>query len=152
MCNELTHLAQQGDWRYIAQCEHQTVHLRWDHLTLSLPPTAFLQLGAQIIKACEGTMFPTSVAADVTPLTTATDDASSPTAKQPLRLRVNTVTLEIPAAELADLVALLQRARAQLHQAPSRAKSTGTMAGLGHPRLPLPWTQSNRFPLTQHLN
>ena len=38
MCQHLTVLAQWGEQRLIAQCEHDTLHLVWNHVTLALHP------------------------------------------------------------------------------------------------------------------
>jgi hypothetical protein len=47
----LTYLAKSSDWRYIAQCEHGTIHLGWDLKTLRLRPEDFLQVGRFLEKA-----------------------------------------------------------------------------------------------------
>ncbi len=136
MCNEFHMLVEQSDWRYIAQCEHKTVHLRWDHLTISLPPQAFRQLAGQILEASPAVHTP----------------ANATIAEQPqptLRLRLNTVLLEFPATDLPLLRKLLRQASALLAQ----EERPVTMPRL--PRTPIviqPCPQPSHFTLQQHLN
>lgn len=138
MCNEFHMLVEQSDWRYIAQCEHKTVHLRWDHLTISLPPHAFRQLAGQILDASPAVHAPNSSGSVTVP-------------KQPqptLRLRLNTVMLEFPAADLLLLCELLRQVSALLAQDEQVAV----------PRVPRttvviqPCPQPSHFTLQQHLN
>lgn len=102
MCNDFTMLVTVSDWRYIAQCEHKTVHLRWDHLTVSLPSHAFLQLAEMIHRefAVGGSLF-----AQVNGLPTRAN-GNPPS----LRLRLNTVLLEFAGADLTDLRNLIEQA------------------------------------------
>ncbi|MEM7348504.1 MAG: hypothetical protein AAF485_30120 [Chloroflexota bacterium] len=44
MCNQLTTLATQGETRQIWSCEHGTIHLNWEQITLRLHPQAFKQV------------------------------------------------------------------------------------------------------------
>lgn len=44
MCKQLTLLAQSSDYRQIHICEHNMIHLTWDHSTLYLPAAEFEQL------------------------------------------------------------------------------------------------------------
>lgn len=44
MCNNLVFLAEQDEYRFICICEHQTIHLSWDHVTIYLMPEDFLSL------------------------------------------------------------------------------------------------------------
>jgi hypothetical protein len=136
MCNVFTMLVEQSDWRYVAQCEHKTVHLRWDHLTISLPPQSFLALARQIIQNVRGER----------PLARTVVSAATP--QTPLRLRLNTVALEFTATDLPALLELVQAATQRL--TPS-APATPT------PRYPTPLTHQpdfrpQHFTLTQHLN
>lgn len=44
MCNELMLLSEFDDYRCIAICEHDTIHLSWDHTTVYLRPEELLSL------------------------------------------------------------------------------------------------------------
>lgn len=44
MCNQLTLLAKAGASRYIAQCEHGTIHVVWDNVSVRLRPEDFQNL------------------------------------------------------------------------------------------------------------
>lgn len=131
MCNTFDMLVELNDWRYIAQCEHKTVHLRWDHLTISLPPCAFLQLARHIL--AEATAHSVS----------SSQSRNTPAAHlQPkLRLRLNTVLVEFAHAELLTLRSLLQRALALLTQ--------GTTTAAVPSQVPTPLRPS--FPQVTHL-
>lgn len=48
MCKHLTMLAKENVRRYIAQCEHGTIHLMWDNLSLRLRPADFLDIVERI--------------------------------------------------------------------------------------------------------
>ncbi len=135
MCNEFTMLVQASDWRYIAQCEHQTVHLRWDHLTISLPPHAFRQLAGQILDASPAVRTPSG-----------SDKVTAPKQPQPtLRLRLNTVLLEFPASDFARLRALLTDASALLAE--------NDQCAVQHKSIVIqPCPQPSHFTLQQHLN
>ena len=138
MCNEFHMLVEQSDWRYIAQCEHKTVHLRWDHLTISLSPHAFRQLAGQILDASPAVCSRST-----------SDNVTTPKQPQPtLRLRLNTVLLEFPASDLPLLRDLLRQARALLAQ-------DEQLAVPRVPRTPVviqPCPQPNHFTIQQHLN
>lgn len=54
MCKHLTILAKASATRYVAQCEHGTVHLIWDNLSLRLPPSGFIKLAEQIYTQTDG--------------------------------------------------------------------------------------------------
>lgn len=45
MCNHFTLLAQQSEQRFIARCEHGTLHLNWDQVTVRLHPVDLLRAG-----------------------------------------------------------------------------------------------------------
>jgi len=108
MCKEFRMLVEQTDCRYVAQCEHNTVHLRWDNLAFSFQPEAFLKLGSQIIRehGLVARMFPSAPA------------SSSTTSKTQshLLLRVNTVKLEFPSSALPELLIVLRIACALLER------------------------------------
>lgn len=142
MCKEFCMLVEQSDWRYIAQCEHNTVHLRWDTLTLSFQPEAFLKFGRQILQ--EHTK--------VSRLFPAVDAPFSKKAPFNLRLRVNTIELELPPSDLPELLmalrfacALLERSRATLPTTRRRTLSNAAFAIQPCPRRRL-------FSLTDQLN
>jgi hypothetical protein len=44
MCQKLTPLAQINDYRHIRRCEHGTVHLTWDWVTVHINSTQFAEL------------------------------------------------------------------------------------------------------------
>ena len=41
MCTQFTNLAESNDYRHILQCEHGTIHLSWDLVTVYLTPIEF---------------------------------------------------------------------------------------------------------------
>jgi hypothetical protein len=53
MCNRVTVLAQENDARYIAQCEHETLHIAWDNVTIRLSPADFARV-ADMVKDAHG--------------------------------------------------------------------------------------------------
>jgi len=53
MCNHITFLARSNDWRYVAQCEHGTIHLNWDRKTLHIQLKDYLRLVRFIEKASQ---------------------------------------------------------------------------------------------------
>jgi len=136
-------LVQQSDWRYIAQCEHTTLHLHWDHLTISLLPEAFRALAQQILQegAKQQEPLPSSLAADPTTVPPATRP------KRGLRLRVNTLLVEFPATDLPMLLDLLQQSLTRLDQTEHAA--TRRLS----PQIQIqPYSQRNTFALAQYLN
>ncbi len=44
MCNQLTLLAKASASRYIAQCEHGTIHVVWDNVSVRLRPEDFINI------------------------------------------------------------------------------------------------------------
>lgn len=100
MCKEFRMLVQQTDWRYVAQCEHDTVHLRWDSLDLSFQPEAFLKLGNRIIHehTMVTRMFPRIDAPAIA--------ADGP--KPCLKLCVSNVDVEFPPSALPELLIVLR--------------------------------------------
>ena len=56
MCTQITTLARSNDFRYILQCEHKTIHLSWDLVTLYLNLSEFerlvglLEQGTRLVK------------------------------------------------------------------------------------------------------
>ena len=56
MCQHLTPLARSNDFRHIARCEHGTIHLTWDLMTVYLDDDTFtglvqvLEKGASLTK------------------------------------------------------------------------------------------------------
>lgn len=48
MCNNLELLAKFDEYRFIAICEHGTVHIGWDHFTLYLRPEEFVSLDVSL--------------------------------------------------------------------------------------------------------
>jgi len=140
MCNEFHMLVEENDWRYIAQCEHKTIHLRWDHLTISLPPHAFAQFARNILEE----------SARHRELATV---ATNPNAKATLRLRLNTVLVEFTGTDLLALRPLLQRAIERLtNDAPlPKLPATESPATNTPPSLQ-PCPQPMQFALAQYLN
>ena len=49
MCQHLTPLAQNSDYRHIMRCEHNTYHLTWDWVTVHINSTQFVEL-VEIVK------------------------------------------------------------------------------------------------------
>ncbi|MCB0211838.1 MAG: hypothetical protein KDJ52_21035 [Anaerolineae bacterium] len=56
MCNIFTTLAISTDRRLIVQCEHGTLHLTWDTVTMHLSPALFHEL-VELLKECSSTSF-----------------------------------------------------------------------------------------------
>jgi hypothetical protein len=48
MCNQITVLARESETRFIAQCEHETLHIAWDNLTLRLCPADFARVADMV--------------------------------------------------------------------------------------------------------
>lgn len=48
MCNQITVLARETDARHIAQCEHETLHITWDNVTIRLCPDDFARVADMI--------------------------------------------------------------------------------------------------------
>ncbi len=48
MCKCLTMLAKESTTRYIAQCEHGTIHFVWDNLSIRLRPADFARLAEYV--------------------------------------------------------------------------------------------------------
>ena len=51
MCQKQTILALERAGRYIAQCEHGTIHIIWDNLTIRLRPADFDQFAGMVENA-----------------------------------------------------------------------------------------------------
>jgi hypothetical protein len=92
MCQQLTILAECSSWRYVGQCEHGTVHLRWDHLTIHLQFNDFLNL-YQIIKR---------------------EAEAKSASKGKMRLGIGSLIIELQADDYQPLIELMQRAQSQL--------------------------------------
>jgi hypothetical protein len=58
MCNKRVTLATESATRYIAQCEHGTVHIVWDNLSLRLHPSDFVRVAGLIDDACSDMVDP----------------------------------------------------------------------------------------------
>ncbi|MCB0167130.1 MAG: hypothetical protein KDI79_23075 [Anaerolineae bacterium] len=56
MCNHFITLAVSNDRRLILQCEHGTVHLTWDVVTVHLTPAQFYEVG-ELFTECHSTSF-----------------------------------------------------------------------------------------------
>ena len=52
MCNHFTTLAVSNDRRLIMQCEHGTVHLTWDVVTMHLTPAQFYEVSELFSECC----------------------------------------------------------------------------------------------------
>jgi hypothetical protein len=48
MCQQMTMLAELEEHRFIARCEHGTIHLNWDVITLHLTKEYFLELAQEL--------------------------------------------------------------------------------------------------------
>ena len=59
MCNRRIVLALESANRYISQCEHGTVSIVWDNLTVRLCPADFAQVVGMVEDACSGMFDPT---------------------------------------------------------------------------------------------
>jgi len=142
MCKEFYVLVEQTEWRYIAQCEHNTVHLRWDTLTLNFQPEAFLKFGRQILQehVKVSRLFPV--------------DEASFSKKKPsnLCLRVNTVVLELPPSEMPELLMALRIACALLEYSPATLPPTRRRSLSNAPLAIQPCPRRRLFSLTDQLN
>lgn len=64
MCNQFTALSRSNDFRHILQCEHGTIHLGWDMVTLYLNLSEFehladlLERGVYLIETSKITELP----------------------------------------------------------------------------------------------
>lgn len=56
MCMSLSILAHRGGQRFVATCEHATLHLRWNHTMLLIHPESFGQLCALLDRRAECTV------------------------------------------------------------------------------------------------
>jgi len=92
MCEKLTILTEHTAFCTIAQCEHGTVHIHWQHLTIHLCEADFLAL--------------TRVVADAY--------AESPQCPSKMRLGIGDITLEIAKEDCQPMIKLMRRAAAQL--------------------------------------
>jgi hypothetical protein len=63
MCTQFTNLAESNDHRYISQCEHGTIYLTWDLMTLYLNLSEFVQL-VQLLKRGPQMTEPTKLSED----------------------------------------------------------------------------------------
>lgn len=142
MCKEFRMLVEQNDQRYIAQCEHETVHLRWDSLTLSFQPDAFLKLGNQIIQehTAVARMFPS-----ITPPT-----ISVPKTK--ICLRISTIEMEFPPSELPELLLVLRIACALLAQPSATVPIAARHLPLDAPMAIQRCPRQSHFAVIDHLN
>jgi len=144
MCKEFRMLVEQTDQRYIAQCEHDTVHLCWGNLSLTFQPEAFLRLGQQIIfdHIRIARMFPN-------------DDATSETdakRKSVLQLRVGIVGVAFPTSDLPELFIALQIACALLELPTDTVHSTQRQKLPNAPLAIQSCLQQSTFSVTDHLN
>ncbi len=48
MCRNMTTLAKESATRYIAQCEHGTIHFVWDSLSIRFCPAGFFRLAKHV--------------------------------------------------------------------------------------------------------
>ncbi len=92
MCQHLTILAEYSSCRYVGQCEHGTVHLRWDHLTIHLQFNDFLLL-YQVIQREAAQKSPSS---------------------GKMRLGIGSLIVELQAHDYQPLIDLMQQAESQL--------------------------------------
>lgn len=90
MCEQYVVLAKHTTACYIAQCEHGTLHLCWDHVSVHLRPPAFLAL--------------TQTITHLTP--------TQPNHK--LRLGIGRLTLELLPDDYQPLIALMRCVAAKL--------------------------------------
>ena len=54
MCGEITFLVEQDDFRFVAICEHNIIHLGWDRLVIYLQLEEFLALDGTLDRAIAG--------------------------------------------------------------------------------------------------
>jgi len=97
MCQQFTLLYELSSTRYVAQCEHGTVHLRWEAISIHLSPTDFFALHQLVAEV----------------------HAQQTTDNGKLRLGIGNVTLEFRAEDCPVFLGLLRRTVAQLTPAPS---------------------------------
>ena len=54
MCDQITFLAEQDDFRFVAICEHNIVHMAWDRFTVYLQPDELMSLDSSLDRAIAG--------------------------------------------------------------------------------------------------
>jgi hypothetical protein len=96
MCRNLIILAQESATRYIAQCEHGTVHIVWDNLSIRLRPADFVRL---VENAC-----------------TRAGNLMDHDERKGFRLRMHGIGIEFPPETLANLRDLMCLAVLQMEK------------------------------------
>ena len=92
MCTQLTILARHTAACYVAQCEHSTIHLCWEHVSIHLRPLDFLALTHSITELC----------------------ARQPDHTGKMRLGIGALTLELLPDDYQPMSALMRQVAAQL--------------------------------------
>lgn len=106
MCEQLKILSKANATRYIAQCEHGTIHLVWDNLSLRLPPEDFISIAEQVW--------------------TGTDSLLGPDQKTGFGLRMRGIELKVYPQTLTVLRSLMALAMLQMTKpADIHAMTTG---------------------------
>lgn len=113
MCQYLTFLAINTDYRYIARCEHGCVHLGWDFVTFHLEPDGLIKF-SQLLEA--ESLSPKYFDLDAT-------------YKQPydaccFKLNVGNVCLNLPATDVFILLNLVKKAMQKMVDLPAPAEAT----------------------------
>jgi hypothetical protein len=107
MCRNLTILAKESATRYIARCEHGTVHLVWDNLSLRLRPAGFLGLAKHVCAR--------------------TGDLLNRDDKKGIGFRLNGIGVRFPPEALATLRDLMRLAMLQLDEPTGAGDELETM-------------------------
>jgi hypothetical protein len=123
MCRNLTILAKESATRYIARCEHGTVHLVWDNLSIRLRPADFVRLTEN---AC----------------TRAGNLMDRDDEKKGFRLRMHGIGIEFPPETLATLRDLMCVAVLQMEKPTGACNESKTLevALDGFPWAPPPFS------------
>ncbi|MCC9074849.1 hypothetical protein FKZ61_001790 [Litorilinea aerophila] len=100
MCQQMWMLAEQSHTRYVSQCEHGTVHLVWDGVSVHLAPEAFARLSGHLLRLAAQAEAQVAGAGVV--------EAGQ------CRLQIGSLSVGIPLQELASMAALVATAASSL--------------------------------------
>jgi hypothetical protein len=124
VCQHLTLLVEQDQRRYVAQCEHATIHLIWRRTALQFHPSEFLRIAQTL------TYWSTSDEPDIT------DDSCVRLYQQPsgwIQLWLCGVGLNIAPLEVHTLIVMVSAAALQLRRAQAQAVSPSSQLAAYQP-------------------
>lgn len=100
MCNSITTLSHSTDHRFIAVCEHGTVHIYWERFTLYLRPEEFRYLSQLLDEVIAGVTYPWSESPEFL--------------EQPFMIWVDDFALRLQGMDFCYFVDLIEQATAKL--------------------------------------